>query len=283
MAPLLGYGIDAYGTSYYGSAGAPLAIDNAFAVATRAVRVTLSAEPKLESPYVSGDGLNPATWQFYRLDDAGAQTEQITVINVEIVEHPLVLDIYLMEPMGSHNAQHRIKSTTLRAANGQLIGTTHQYDFPGVLFADTATPQAQTATRQLALRDIANLPVVSPEFGNGGTLQITASGDYANEEGVALVKKLVLRRVLTRRGAFFHLPSYGVGLPVKLPVPSGELLRIKGEIERQVRLEPEVEAVSASLQANADGTMYVGLKVRLRPTGQQVEVSATILPGGTLS
>ena len=61
---------------------------------------------------------------------------------------------------------------------------------------------------------------VDPLGAIGGSLRIGADGDYVADEGTELMKKLILRRLLTPKGAFFHLPDYGYGLAVKEPTPA---------------------------------------------------------------
>ena len=150
-----------------------------------------------------------------------------------------------------------------------MAGTSHA-DFLGVLDASKATVQAEVARRRLAPRDLSNPPTPhSP----AGTLVLRAGGDYQTDTGPALLKKLILRRVTTPRGAFFHLPDYGLGLRVKEPLPTPELFKLKAELELQVKREPDVDAVAATVLYDRSGHLSVQLRVRTRKTGQSFDLN----------
>ena len=108
---------------------------------------------------------------------------------------------------------------------------------------------------------------------NTGALQIDAGGDYVLQQGTALVRKLVIRRLITRPGDFYHLPDYGLGLRIKEPVP-GEIITLRGEIERQVELEPDVEAALATLSFSGN-VLTIQVKVVLKTTGEGFEIGLT--------
>lgn len=110
-----------------------------------------------------------------------------------------------------------------------------------------------------------------------GTLTIDSGGDYASESGPAFVRKLILRRLTTKPGEFFHLPNYGLGLREKEPLPVNNLRALAKAIEQQVALEPEVSAVKANLSYAANAAiLYVKVQAQLRQTGQQLVVPMAV-------
>jgi phage baseplate assembly protein W len=113
---------------------------------------------------------------------------------------------------------------------------------------------------------------------------MTPGGDYSLVSGADLVKKLILRRLVTQRGGFSHLPNYGTGvIAIKEPLNSAGLARAKQEIERQVLLEPEVKEVSVSLSLdNANGILTIIVKGRLKPTGESFSASFKLPSTGVL-
>ena len=118
------------------------------------------------------------------------------------------------------------------------------------------------------------------EIAASGTLTITTGGDYASQSGAELIKKLVLRRLISKPGDFFHLPNYGLGLRVKEPIPNVDLRKLAVQIEEQVNLEPEVAESRASLSyAAGTGTLLVNLKVRLKSTGDVIQTNMAIPTG----
>lgn len=94
-------------------------------------------------------------------------------------------------------------------------------------------------------------------FGAADALSATAlgsfayddSGDLAFDTGFASLKKRILRRLFTRRGAFAHLPAYGIGIQQyagKLRTISNQQ-RLIADIEQQIGEEPEVVAIKVKL------------------------------------
>lgn len=113
-----------------------------------------------------------------------------------------------------------------------------------------------------------------------GMLEIESGGDYASMTGAELIKKLILRRLTTKPGDFFHLPNYGIGLREKEPLPVSDLRKLAKAIEVQVAQEPEVGAVKATLAYSASAaTLNVRVQVQLKPTGQQVDVAVAVPTG----
>lgn len=113
-----------------------------------------------------------------------------------------------------------------------------------------------------------------------GTLVIEPGGDYASMTGAELIKKLILRRLTTKPGDFFHLPNYGIGLREKEPLPVADLRKLAKAIELQVAQEPEVAAVKATLTYSASAAVLnVRVQVQLKPSGQQVAVAVAVPTG----
>jgi hypothetical protein len=101
----------------------------------------------------------------------------------------------------------------------------------------------------------------------------------ATNQGLASLRKRVLRRLLTRRGAFPHLPGYGVGTAAeikRLATPSVRA-RIVAEAEAQIRREPEVEEARASLDPIPGHPGAWRLSVRVRAQAGSLSVEAPLL------
>jgi hypothetical protein len=264
----LGWGLDPYGTGVFGSAvaGEGVALAHALAISTHEVEVTLTAEPLHSSAATPGDALNPATWAVQRLDT----TAFLHVISVAPTS-PRSYVATVLEPLGPAAILHRISSSTLLDASGGLLRTPRHQDFYGTTEAAIATASARAITRKTDARDLFNSPALLD--GEGGTLRVTSGGDYAEMSGAALVRKLILRRLTTAPGEFFHMPSYGVGLKGREPIRAGGMSALKTEIERQVLQEPEVAAAQASLLLDSSGVFTVTIKATLRKTGGSLDVT----------
>jgi len=263
MTTPLGWGYDPYGTSPYGAAAAGVggSIASALAISTHEVEVTVNGLAQDNSPYFEGDALNPATWGIVRLDTGDSFTPT-TVAQV----NPSVYRILCLEEFGPYTVVHRVSSTTLHDASGNLIHPPYSADFRGVLDEHAQSSATRLAARKLYSQDLANPPFSVPDS-VGGTLVVTA-GDYATVTGPDLVKKLIIRRLTTGPGDFFHLPNYGAGIQEKMPVRIANLTKMKADIENQVKLEPEVQDALASLTIDREGILLLQLQVQLKPSGQ---------------
>jgi hypothetical protein len=263
------WGTGSYGTGPYGgSGGSAISVSGARALTTHSVIVTLSSAPQDEDPFKSGDVLNPQTWTVQNL----TSLDFSTVIAVRAHDAPLEYEVQTLEPLDNHLVQHRVESLTLRSAAGVLVTAPHSADFAGLV--KEIDPVAATDQRRFPTRDLANppTPAESGEGGIGGTLRIDSDGDYATVSGVELVKKLVLRRLFTKPGGFFHLPNYGFGLAIKEPVRGGDVITLKSDLERAMKLEPDVDRALATVQTDRRGILTLLLRFTLAGTGQEIRV-----------
>lgn len=270
-----GWGLDQWGLEEYGSTTPlpPLAIDAALAISTKEVQVTLNREPQSLAPTVVGDALNPATWIIQRLDNAFI----FSTLSVR-KEDPLTFVVSVLEDFGPFTATHRILSVTLLDADGGAISNPplNRADFAGVLSAETKDEVTRARLRSNAIRDVANPPLPATGTGTtvGGTLVINNAGDYDLESGAPLLRKLIIRRLITLKGGFFHLPDYGLGLGVKETLPAANLIKLRAEAIRQIKREPEVEETDVQLTLSVKNELTVRVRAKTR-TGEGVDFSFT--------
>lgn len=260
------YGIDPYGSTDSSVAGG-LSIVGAKPVSTHTIRVTLAKEPQAISSQLPGDVFNPRTWTVVRLDSGVG----FTVMEVVAITSNLEYEIRLLEALGSSNVQHQVSSETLLGEDGGLIENPMFHNFFGLLDASQSTPERRAAQDKYAIRDIFNPQGLLPSGSTGGVYTVATDGDYQLHGGTDFARKMILRRMMTTRGGFSHLPGFGVGLRVKEPLPSGDLISLQKDIEDQVKLEPEVDKVKVSVSQNKNALTIVVL-ARLKTTGQQISV-----------
>lgn len=268
-----GWGLDGWGIEPWGGVSPlpPLNIVSAVAISTKELQVALNREAQVLAPTVAGDALNPASWVIQRLDTGFF----FSVLSIRQTG-PTVFVINVLQDWGSSLVTHRVLSTTLLDVDGNPISVPplNQADYLGLLNAETATASDKAARGQNAVRDIANPQTkTTGELTTfGGTLVINDAGDYELEQDSALLKKLVLRRLTTQRGGFFHLPNYGVGLNVKGLLPAANLIKLRADIIRQVRREPEVAAAVVQLALGRSNVLTVRVQAQLK-TGGTVDFS----------
>jgi hypothetical protein len=243
--------------------------------------VTLSFEPQHVNGTVQGDALNPSTWAI----TVPATGRVLSPVRVTMI-NATTYDIQTWEKFDPVQVTMALTSTTLLNVAGNPVGIL-EATFPGSLRENTDTADKLAARRGFAYVDIRN--PITPNSPAGGTLEITAGGDYQSETGPAFVRKMIVRRLLATparlspigRGDYFHLPEYGAGIPaqVKGMVSVANLVSLKKLIEQQTLLEPEVQAAVANLTFDAaKGILNIQLQARLKSTGQTVNV---MLPVGT--
>lgn len=272
-----GWGTSEYGLAPYGVGNAFLPVDEGgrtFAAGDRIVRVRLSFQALAGDSTRAGDATNPLTWEVLSVGTGRVLTplsvRQLDTYTFEI------LTLQLLDPS---KTDMQLRTTSLKAADGGPVGTL-QWTFPGSTLVSNVNPQTKTTAAALAMRDIANPQ--TPNSPVGGTLQITSAGDYKSVTGEALIRKLIIRRLISKRGDFFHLPQYGAGLRVKDTMANVDLRKLSKELEAQIKFEPEVEAAAVGLSYTAGAqALVVQMRVKLRQTGQEVSVSMAV-PSGTM-
>lgn len=233
------------------------------AATNRAIDVTFTIAPKVVTPIGAGDALNLANWTVVDVMTGVAST----VLAIASVG-PLTVRLTLMGPMNRSHDYLVTASTALVSAAGYPITTPRTGTILGM--AQRRAKQART------LVDVRNPQTDSP---NGGALVTTSAGDYDTEDGLAMLRKLVFRRLTTAVGGFYHLPGYGFGIDVSIPYPSSQLYTLKSAIEREVRQEPEIARADASLTITPDGVLTVSIAATLVRNNQAVALQYPIQLG----
>lgn len=264
-----GWGLAPWGLGPWGLGVGALTITNAYAAGDRFVRVTLGADPLEGVSTVPGSVFNPQTWSV----QTPSTGRTLTVLSV--VKHAArTYDILTLEMFDNHFVQMAVGTTSLKTAAGVPVGPL-TFGFAGVVLEATSTLQKRTTRRGFALKDLANPP--TPNSPVGGTLEITSHGDYKEVQGEALLRKLIIRRLVSRPGDFFHLPDYGIGLREKEPLPVNDLVKLKKQILLQIEKEPDVE--TAAVRLNYDygaSALIIQMQVRMRQTGQEINFALPV-------
>jgi hypothetical protein len=259
------YALDPYGSAPYGFG---ISLVSAVPLSTNDIQVTTTIAPLTGSASQEGSALNPATWTVQRLDT-------LARFNVMLVtqDSQCVFILRVLEALGPASTTHQVSTSLLRDAGGGIIRPPRYADFLGLLDEDFVSTSKDLARRGSTPRDIAN-PQIPQELSGvlGGTLVVGANGDYELSSGAALLRKLILRRIMTTPGEFFHLPDYGVGLRVKEPIPIADLVLLKAEIERQVLRETEIESARVDLTTQPGNILVIQVRAKMHTTGEQVRV-----------
>jgi len=253
----VGFGTSPYGTSAFGSLSVSTSISVvvAWAISTHGVRVTLSAEPLHEDPFAEGDALNARSWTV--VDQTTGRA--LTVVAAKMADD-FTVDLTTLEALGDDLETHLVTAVELFSLDGAEVSDPVSASFLGIV---ATTDRIDSQRVDLRDRDFANPPFqISRGLGYAGTLRIGSDGDFETDSGTALTRKLVLRRLNTPRGAYKHLPNYGVGFLEKEPVGSGgDLLTILRDCERQARQEPSVSDAEAHGSLDRSGVLVIQLQI----------------------
>lgn len=254
------WGLSEWGLGEWGgvelAVGPAMTITGAQLLTSSSVRVTFSEPPRAVATSAVADVLNALSWALTRLD-TGAP---LTILVVQQVS-PTVFDVLTLEDFGPAEALHEVGSeVALRASDGALIGEPNSALFAGVDVGDAAD------LRRAGV-DLANPQAGGAEHA-GGTLRIGDDGDYENDVGLSFLRKLVIRRLSTLAGAFFHLPAYGSGLQLKQFLPISDLVKLREQLELALSREPEFRQVRSRVTLLSDGRLLVEVRVTIDSGGQ---------------
>lgn len=240
-------------------------------IATRTIRVAFSDEPLNVSDIGAGDVYNPYNW-VVTTDLAAEFPYRFTVLEILATSDPAIWDVVLLQALRSNSWTHRVSCPLIVEPDFTPMTDPTELDFPGVLSTAQVDANARAVDRRFAMQDLANPPFALPTE-VGGTLKVGPGGDYANETGQKLLKKLIIRRLITPKGAFFHLPGYGVGLNAKTPLPQGDVVKLKKDIETQILAESEVQAVAVAVSYRGQNEYDIFIKAKLKTPGDPVAVT----------
>ncbi len=264
----------AVGAGPFGT-GSNLEIDFARAERVNAVLVTFTTPPQMSDPATFWDALNPANWTLTAFDPSDAKVRLAQY--VERVD-ALTARVLFDGPLDSL-AQYTIRAENLESLYGvSMLTACAQAIFQAL---QIARPVLTPDSGKTLATDIAN--PWGPEDDGGsnlGTFQITNQGDYANDSGRVYLRKRVIRRVTTGLGGFFHLPDYGLGMPIKGTILPSMLRSIQTRARTQIMQEPDVIACNVTAQQSPDDPFVVILNIKIRDTNGTSDSMVLPVPVG---
>lgn len=186
------------------------------------------------------------------------------------------VDLITDRPMTPHPALYDVTITDIHSYDFLATIASETQRVPAVYKrieppqVDTGTPTRDFANPQTLSAALASVPNPTSPF-NLGTIVVDDTGDYAFDEGLVNLTKRVLRRLISRKGGFAHLPNYGVGIPDhgKRLAISAVVTDLAAEAETQIALEPEVAKVRVRPITDPNTPGLVRFQVFVKPkTGQ---------------
>lgn len=255
----MSWGIEHWGWDSWGGVGDVAVQPAPTCTSERSVLVSLSSAPMQRSEVGSGDALNPRSW---RVSRAGVQHIVMSVTRRAADQFELhcllVFDSWLRD---------MLVEAALRDGTGVPAPISSQ------LFSGCRRLRAAPAGQPMT--DVANPFFRAGQPGDG--LVVRAGGDYDNESGEALLRKLIIRRLRTAPGGLFHLRDYGVGLHVKSPLRISDLTQLRLLVEQQLKQEPEIAQLAVRMQLTVNGVLTCAVAART-VSGKQLTASVTANP-----
>jgi hypothetical protein len=238
------------------------------AVGARAVRVTFTREPLFLSPIGRYDAGNAQRWSVVRQDTQ----REISLLGVRSVPgDPFSVELLLSEPFAS-------SSLVVYEVTGSQI-----HDATGLTLVDPSSAEisGMPAIREVIERPRPLLDLYNPQVDRQalrGALQVGTDGDYVLEGGESLLRKLIVRRLLTVLDTYYHLAGsgYGAGLQVKNLIRPSDLVVLRTQLENEVAREPEVASARVALSLSAVGRLDISVALTLRTTGQQITLDVSV-------
>jgi hypothetical protein len=199
-----------------------------------------------------------------------------------------ILDVTTDRPFSPYPVRYRIAVNGILSWSGGLLDPMFASRVFDGLHAGFPPKRVDLAHRS---RDIANpqnlaamldpLPSIDPLI--LGTIPVDSQGDYAFDEGIDSYRKRVFRRLLTRKGQFAWIPTYGVGVPeqIKRLARVGTREAIAADAEAQIREEPETLEVRCSFEQSEDtpGVWFLRVWARTK-SNETINVAVPFSPTG---
>lgn len=278
---MTGWGSSSWGSSPWGTGGEELQLLAAQPIHENVLRLEFNVAPRLSFLSDPRDGALPDRYSATPVDGTvgrdGLPPRSVTPFSIARAAVALsrgrFVDVTVDRRLSPYPARYLVAVNRLVAFDGMPLD-------PARTSAEAdglrrALP-VNLATRSIGRTDLAG--TIEPPDGSP-YVPADASGDVATDRGLASYRKRVLRRLLTRRGAFAHLPGYGVGTAAqikRLATPSVRA-RLVADAEEQIRREPETKSVRASLAPIADepGAWLLRLDIEAKAGSLSVEAPLT--------
>jgi len=282
-----GWGAGPWGAGPWGAGGVTeLELLDARAVRENVVRLFFNAAPLFTHVGDPNDAADPARYSVTAITTTtgrdGEACRPVLPVRADLALVPFSfgtqIDVTVDRPFSPWDARYIVAVNQLVAADGGALlapGATSR-EFPSLY----RMLRVQTLAAATPSRDVANPQTYQdqldplPQAGDPaalGVYPVGSDGDYAFDEGLANLRKRIFRRLITRPGAFLSLPTYGVGVPTygKRLGAAAVRQQIAAESERQIGLEPDVRAVTVTLQTSPTEPSLTILLARVQTIGGQ--------------
>ena len=267
-----------------GGGGGPIIIPAAFtqamALAENVIRVYFTAAVYISGLLDIGDAADPSHYVVTPVAGTtgrdGNPPRPVSVLFAQAGDELASIDLVLDRPMTPIPGQYSVATqglldgatkTPVMAASGTTLSL---YRNLVALATSVAVPSRDVANPS-SMQDLATSSPYANPSAPLGTYAYDDTGDYAFDEGIVSYKKRCIRRGITQKNAFAHLPGYGVGIPSYGKRLQRASLRDKlsADWEQQIQQEPETAQVSVTSRQDPATPSLVYFAVRARTKAGQ--------------
>ena len=250
-----GFGGEAYGDPMGGGGG--LHLVRAIAVAGQVVRAVFNKAPKTKSSAANNDGLNGANYDV--AITSGTGTKPLCVSTAAVVQFPAFgllnagevgIDVQTDRPLVVGLAYVLTVPPRLIAFDGDTMGFPYGQPFVG---ATRPTRVRQNRTKQGII-----------DFASGDNGLTATNGDIDTVTGIPSTKMRCLRRTLTIKNAFAHLPGYGSVFQPKAPMVTNRIGALQADLRQQLRSEPDVQGAAVQVTLDSRGLALIDERVQTK-------------------
>lgn len=270
--------------SWGGGPGSGITFVDVVAIRENAIRVEFDQAVNFTQLLGSDDASRPDLWTVTEFANStglsGDHARPVRIVRVELAgdedgvadaDYGRFVNLVLDRPMTAFPSVYSITWTDIFAADldsstsggADCYGVYRLLEQPQI---QTAKPSRDFANPQTTLAATTSLP--RPNAPSAlGSFGVDDTGDYALDEGIVNLKKRIIRRLMTRKGAFAHLPNYGVGIPdaAKKLGQAVVLASLKADAEVQIAQEPDVLQSKIVILIRSDTPHLCRFRVAVKP------------------
>jgi hypothetical protein len=226
------------------------------------VRLSYNVDALDFSPLGPHDALNPNNYDMTVVTGSGSKPNILRIVRVPA--STVAFDVQVDRPLLS-TTLYRTTVQNVTAELGDPMGFPNFADTQGV-FAQPLTPRRQKPVEGDFALDILS-----------GRIFLDSQNDIAVMSGKEYLRKRIVRRCVTTKGAFYHLPDYGVGLvPKQRLLNAAKLGEVRAEILSQIRQEDDLLNPEVSLTFTTSGVLTVDIRGTVR-TGEPFKTTFPFL------
>lgn len=250
-----GFGAAPFGAGPFGAGPFAFRVLLVSPLNSNTLRVFLSSEPRHQSRLSSNDVLNRRLWTVSVLDGPGE------LPNLETAENALPQPTAIPGAPDAWSVDLRFDTRVLLSTTYEVVASPDLVSLLGVPMA--VAPWDRGSCLGIAVVRPRRTPrssraAVGVDFfydSFAGTWRLDGRRDVDVHAGNDALRKRIIRRMVTGKGRFKHLPTYGLGLQSKGLVTTTHMAQLRAETIRQLLEEEDIDKVDVQVYPFTNGVV----------------------------